>query len=260
MPRNLRSWIVVAVLFGAPPLFAEWLVTVEGGRVETQGPWRVEGEKVYFTLKNGTLSVLRKREVDLDASAVATAEAKKKTEPAEAPPAPSKTKAKPMLVLTDEDIPRAVELTEAAALATSDGAEAKEAASKVVVDSWKVVEKGSGIEVIGILRNSSEALEAQIEVEVKLKDMAGTDHTAKAFLRQGSLSGGRSTSFRAKMGEIFTVNGEPSFVVTSQSISVGVTKKENDASGGTDAAPAKTGASEPGGGSDQGNDSRLNGL
>jgi hypothetical protein len=229
--QALGTVTLVAVLYGAPPLFSDWLVTVDGGRVETQGPWRVEGEKVFFTLKNGTLSILRKREVDLDASAVATAEANKKPAPVEKsgpePMASKKPKPTPVLVLTDADIPKAVEPNSAEATATGEAAAKKP--SKVVVDSWKIVEKGNALEIVGILRNDSDALESQIDLEVKLKDTSGKEHSAKAFLRQNSLIGGRSTSFRAKMAEIFTVDGEPSFTVTSQAVSVGVTQKETGA-------------------------------
>jgi len=63
---------------------ADWLVTREGGRVETKGPWQVKGKLVVFTrAADSGLASLRASEVDLEASAKATADAKVQ---AEAPP------------------------------------------------------------------------------------------------------------------------------------------------------------------------------
>ena len=84
---------------------ADWLVTEDGARVETEGPWRVEGRRVIFELPNGTLSALRLDEVDLDASAEATARAKAPP-PTPADVAASRPLPEPVLVLTDKDIPK----------------------------------------------------------------------------------------------------------------------------------------------------------
>jgi len=71
----------------ALPAHADWLVTHEGGQVETKGPWQTKGKLVVFTrADDGALASLRASEVDLDASAKLTAAAKVK---AEAPPPPA---------------------------------------------------------------------------------------------------------------------------------------------------------------------------
>src|SRR3954449_11180111 len=63
------------------PARADWLVTREGGRVETKGPWQVKGKLVVFARAgDGSLASLRATEVDLDASAKATTEAKIRSE------------------------------------------------------------------------------------------------------------------------------------------------------------------------------------
>lgn len=83
---------------------ADILVLRDGSRVETQGKWETRGRQLVFTTANGTLSTLRVSEVDLTASEAATAEAlaPKKEEP----PAAREAK-KPVLVLTDKDVPKA---------------------------------------------------------------------------------------------------------------------------------------------------------
>ena len=57
------------------PAKADWLITREGARVETQGAWKVKGKLVVFETADGKLSSLRVADVDLDASRRATEEA-----------------------------------------------------------------------------------------------------------------------------------------------------------------------------------------
>ena len=47
----------------------------DGARLETKGPWKVDGRRVVFQMPNGTLSSVRSDEVDLDRSAAETARA-----------------------------------------------------------------------------------------------------------------------------------------------------------------------------------------
>ena len=65
---------LAAILAAGPalPAKADWLVTREGARVETQGAWKVKGKLVVFHTSTGKLSSLRVAEVDLDASRRAT--------------------------------------------------------------------------------------------------------------------------------------------------------------------------------------------
>ena len=102
-----RRHLIALVAFGLPALAApgraDWLLTRDGARIETRGPWTVKGKLVVFTLASGTLSSLRTTEVDLEASAQSTAEAQAR---AAAPPAAEKPAEKPppVLVLTDADV------------------------------------------------------------------------------------------------------------------------------------------------------------
>lgn len=72
--RAIR-WVLLFLVLLAPAVAADWLVTQEGARVETKGPWKVKGRIVVFTSSKGRLSSMRLAEVDLAASAAATEEA-----------------------------------------------------------------------------------------------------------------------------------------------------------------------------------------
>src|SRR5688572_4712455 len=76
-PRRLGTLgLVFAAFLGASlPGAADWLVTREGGRVETKGTWTVKGKLVVFHTADGKLSSMRLADVDLDASRRATEEA-----------------------------------------------------------------------------------------------------------------------------------------------------------------------------------------
>ena len=83
-----------------PPVRADILVMQDGSRIETDGPWQVEGRQVTFLQKSGTLSAVRLSEVDLEASEAANRE----TEAVAAAPEPKdKPKVEDVLVLTNRD-------------------------------------------------------------------------------------------------------------------------------------------------------------
>src|SRR3954451_714505 len=127
------------------PAHADWLVTRDGGRVETKGTWQVKGKLLVFTRAvDGALASLRVAEVDLDASTKATAEAKVK---AEAPP-PVETPQKKLAVLTDKDFRKPTPPAETGE-ATKDGAAARP--GRLAVSGWKKLDRpdGDGIAVEG---------------------------------------------------------------------------------------------------------------
>lgn len=106
-------FLLLSSLVGSP-VPADVLVTTEGERIETEGPWEVDGRRVIFTDANGRLSALRVSAVDLEASELAT-NPPPPPPPTEAPPPPERPllpradpdRPKPVLILTDEDIPQA---------------------------------------------------------------------------------------------------------------------------------------------------------
>ena len=101
--RALLILPVAAAAFFATPAQADWLVTKEGARIETRGPWELRGRIIVFTLPNGTLSSIRESEIDLEASHDATEAANRPAEPAPEPEAEPKPS---VLSITDADVGR----------------------------------------------------------------------------------------------------------------------------------------------------------
>lgn len=77
--RLALAALALLALAGAAPAAADWLVTRGGDKVETRGPWKVEGERVLFTDAGGRRVSLPVAKVDLTASAAATASAPRVT-------------------------------------------------------------------------------------------------------------------------------------------------------------------------------------
>ena len=84
---------------------ADVLVTRDGERIETRGPWKVKGRQVVFTSLQGVLSSMRLSEVDLDASAEASRppEPVQQVEPEKAAAKEAKDRP-PVLVLTNDNL------------------------------------------------------------------------------------------------------------------------------------------------------------
>jgi hypothetical protein len=185
---------VLALLLGAAPLHADWIVTRQGERFEIRGTWQLKGKLVVFTLPNGALSSMRADRVDLDASKQATALAKQQ---AAAPPPAAKAepKRKAVIVLTDKDFkkplpdgaPPAAATTPNAAGAA--GPKATGAAGKdnpppaaglpsaVEVVGWERVpaseSKANGVELTGTVRNTSQDNLTEVTVVADLFDDSG---------------------------------------------------------------------------------------
>lgn len=233
MSRRLAlqgSWVVAAVL--ALPSSADWLVTKDGARIETAGPWKLKGNQVIFTQPNGTLSSLRASEIDLDASAVATAQAK--VRPPEASPEVEKERPKPVMVLTDRDVGRATPEPAAADGAGKQGRDdgdsalsVEETLSAVEVIGWQTRDsaEGDGLELYGTLRNNGGTIASSIELVVELRDAEGKSllETA-AFLDSQTLTPGTATAFRALLPGLTTIDGEPRFKVKSNEITLAPAK------------------------------------
>lgn len=140
---------------------ADILVLRDGSRVETQGKWETRGRQVVFKTATGTLSAIRASEVDLPASEAATAEAlaPKKEEPASRP-AEAK---KPVLVLTDKDVPKAAVSPEGEPVEGGEAPDAPDAAAPPAAGGKVEVirssrEEGGGevaFQITGTLRNNS---------------------------------------------------------------------------------------------------------
>ena len=206
IPMGKRLGIVRGAAFGllvlgaaALPARADWLVTREGGRVETRGPWQVKGKLVVFTrADDGGLASLRLADVDLDASAKVTTEVKVQ---AEAPPAPEAPKKK-LAVLTDKDFRKPTPPGEDGK--ADDG---KPAASNgpVTVSGWKRVDGDNGVTIEGTLNNTTGSMIVNSSVEVQLYNEAGDRvGTTEALLTSTSVQPNGAVTFRASFPGVFT--------------------------------------------------------
>lgn len=198
--NRLRSpWLLVAAALAAAPAAADWLVMKDGGRIETKGPWKVEGRRILFTQPNGTLSALRADEVDLDQSAAVTASeaeaARRAAEPAPEPE-PAVRKA-PVLRLTEQDIPPSPGAGDEEAPAGSE--ESTPTTSGLSVASWEKVRNDSndGIEIFGTIRNSGTNNITSPSIMVMIYgDDGGLMATNEGTINAGAITPGQSANFR----------------------------------------------------------------
>lgn len=240
MRRSVVAPWVAAVMFTcvglttvAPgPAHADWLVMRDGSRVETQGAWEVDGRKVIFTRPNGTLSVLRKDDVDLEASAQATAAANApKPEVQEETPEPAARK--PVLVLNNKNIgPAAVNRDPEPQAESADGEAAAapkpptpggDRSGGVEVTSWSSSDSNDvdGLEIQGTLKNNSANIAANVSVSVAVLDQDEQPiFETSAFLRSTGLAPGKSTTFRALLPGVFTLFVDPVFEVKASAVTL----------------------------------------
>lgn len=71
IPGSVRPVILLglaALLALSHPVSADWLVYKDGTRIQTDGPWRIEGKLAVFSLPNGVLSTVKAEELDFAAS------------------------------------------------------------------------------------------------------------------------------------------------------------------------------------------------
>jgi len=226
--RSLRS-AALALAAGisllpaaAPRAAADWLVTTEGGRVETRGPWEVKGKLVVFTAKDGTLSSLRATQVDMEASQRATVEARQAL--AEAAKAPPPAPRKSVRSITDKDVGHPDQKAAAdaasaantakpgdaaAAGAAADKAKPADAAGKspVSVGNWQKADRTEkdGIELFGSLNNDGADIQTDVGLTVTLYDDGdGVLGTAEAAVTPATIPGRGSTNFRVAFPGIYT--------------------------------------------------------
>lgn len=198
-----RQTLLVAV-FGLGSLVlmtsgatAEWLVTRDGSQVEINGPWKVTGKLVTFTLPNGTLGSMPLAEVDLEGSHALAAQAAAKNE--EVPAEPARRKA--VMVITDADVghprlPSAASSDEAATAPAASSSEAPE----LRVAGWRetVDPSRTTVGISGTLLNPTQNPATSIELEVQLYDnQGGLLESSTARLERWFLNPGATTRFDA---------------------------------------------------------------
>jgi len=234
--------LLLAALLGAAPAAADWLVTREGGRIETKGPWKVEGRRVLFTQPNGTLSSIRTDLVDLDLSA---AESRRAREAAARAPEPA-TRAEPILRLTEKDLPPVPAAPEEAA----EPARAKSdqpVNSGLEVTQWERAEtqSGEGTEIFGSVKNAGNANVTSPTLIVTLYDADGRlIATSEGRVNAAAIPPGQSASFRAVFPGVddfaaarFDAQGTPFATRSAEGAEAGSESGEATTGEGGDAEP-----------------------
>lgn len=196
---------------------ADWLVTAEGARVETRGPWEVKGKLFVFTAADGTLASLRAAQIDLDASRRATAEAKEALADAAEAPAPASAPAprKAVRSITDKDFRHpddeagdapAGDASAPKAPAVA-GAAAPAGRSPVSVATWQKVDRAEkdGVDLAGTLQNKGGDLQTDVALSITVvDDEGGVLGTARAVLGTDSIPAQGTTDFKASFPGVFT--------------------------------------------------------
>lgn len=203
---SLGAAVITAAMFAglAAPVAADWLVTLDGGRVETRGAWKVKGKLVVFTRADGQLASLRITDVDWAASERATAEAAepKKVEEKKAPPEPRE----PRWVLTDSNFRPA---PPAKAPEEKPAEEEADAAGRprvpVTLEAWERRNLRDGLEIAGTLRNPGNEIAAEVGVTVRLYDETGKlVATGEGRIAAPSIGPGAAAAFRATFTGVYT--------------------------------------------------------
>ena len=207
---------------------ADWLVTRAGERIEIDGPWRLEGERVYFRTSAGTLSVIRASELDLEASRWPEAQVPVVREPEPDP--------EPVLVLENGGTRSAGDEqqseTTAAGQPASPPTASEPGASSVPsfeaptpettagsgtqleVASWTdVSETAEEVHIYGTVRNGSRRPVSRLRVQVNLLDETGAVLASKpARLTRRQVDRNATVNFQVYFGQ-FLPYSEVDFVI-----------------------------------------------
>lgn len=224
-PRLLVAVCALAALAAAGSATADVLVTRDGQRVKTRGPWEVKGRVVVFTTADGQLASLRVADVDLEASRRVSAAAP--GEEAKAPAAGGEESKAPADAgeaepprrssgrrITNADIgpgqgpPPPAEA--AGDEAEGEGEEAGEAAAAPVRRELAVL----GIERVtapnghamlrGTVRNTAAEPALGVRLTIHLHDVDGVlAGTAQATLGSRALQPGAETTFEADFPDVY---------------------------------------------------------
>ncbi len=213
-PSRTGALLTAVLLLAAGSSAAgDWLVTKEGARVETRGPWKTKGKLVVFTDKEGRLASLRGTDVDLAASEKATRDAvEEEARKRDAPPPPEPPRRKSVRVVTDADVAH-VEPAGADGAKDAEGKEAEPdserplAGNSVVVSTWdrRDLATKDGLEIVGELRNNGSEMATGLRVTIAIfdeaKEVLGSDD---AILSATALQPGSKATFRAPFPGLYS--------------------------------------------------------
>jgi len=192
---------------GAPRAGADWLVTRQGARVETRGPWQEKGKLVVFSRPDGSLASLRLTDVDLAASRKATREAVEvKAQTPKEPVKPQKRES--IAKLSDKDFQRTAPKPDKEAEKEEKlGTDPARKPSAVAVASWEQGKSaGDGHVVVnGTMRNTSTDQATAAGVTIRLFDETGKMiGQGEAVLTSTVIPGGGTVGFQADFPDLFT--------------------------------------------------------
>lgn len=217
-PRRIGRPLAAAALLAAiaflVPAAADWLVTKDGTRIETEGPWKVESRLVVFKRPDGTFASMRLSEIDLEASerlTLAMAEAAKRPKEADRV---REERREPVARLTEKELPPVESLPretreepaggelERPASPAEDGAEPQ----PVSVSTWREVTTADdpGLAFVGEISNPTEHVAVGVAVTVTLYDAEDEEIVSTlATLTSDSLPPGKNGAFRATFPGVF---------------------------------------------------------
>ncbi len=253
MSRRLRwglAAVAAAVVAGALlyPAAADWLVTKSGSRIETAGPWRVEGRLIVFKKPDGSLVSLRLSDVDLESSRDLTREMDERAKKAAEAVRPSATEPKRPSVarITDADVSH-VRPEEEASAADGDAAETPKDKGKpetLQVATWREIggPTSDGLQFVGSVRNVTDKTALGVSVEVVLSDQDGKElgHES-ATLSSTALPAGQSASFHASFPGVFAYS-KVEFKTAGQLVEVSGAKNEANGEGNGTSPPSDSGS------------------
>ena len=202
---NRHILIVLALTglaaFGAAPAASDWLVLETGERIETRGPWKIEGSRVLFTGTNGTLSSIRLSQVNVEASEAANQPAPATAEPsqqeAERPPR------KPALVLNNSNVAKARRIESEA---DAEQSETSATEQKLSIASWQETAAGTdGLRFGGTLQNPTDNFAVLVEVQATLFDPDGRIlETARGKLPAASVGPQETQTFEVAFPTVYS--------------------------------------------------------
>jgi hypothetical protein len=191
-----------SLAFLASGAAAAWLVASDGSRIEIDGPWKVEGKLVTFTLPNGTLGSMPITAVDLDASqALADKAAAAKEKTAQEPERP-----KAVMVITDADVghPNLNSSGDDEEGPGSDSSQSPGEEPALRVTAWRedLDLSKNAVQISGTLMNPTENPATTIDLAVLLYDDEGTMlERSNARLERPFLNPGATLRFDAEFEE-----------------------------------------------------------
>ncbi len=209
---SIVVWMVVSV----QPATADWLIGRDGSKLETRGPWKVQGSLIVLTLPDGRLASIAVGDVDLERSLVESASTVAQANPTvvrsrpDEYPAPSPESS---WVWTNRNLPAAESLRSVGDRSGPASSELSEA--QVRVEFWAALkdERINSVAIQGMLRNSSAKPLRISRAWVEIVDPVAGNRSRPIIPRDPVLGAGAATSFRARFAGLNGEHSDPEFTI-----------------------------------------------